>query len=137
MTIFSPSQLRNETDFTFILLGYLGYVCMFLHITYCIASVHMCFPKNSLNQRRKHKVPLHRRYAVVGNTDGHFEKPGNEIYMCDSKACKEIYQKYINKRLEEIIQLLLSIQVSRKKNLLFAKAGIFKFMCNRCRHKSM
>lgn len=57
------------------------------------------FHKNSLNQREKLRVPLHRRYAMVNNIAGNFEKPDNEIHMCDSRPFQKMYQKYINKKL--------------------------------------
>lgn len=38
---------------SFAYLGYLGYVCMFLHITYCIASVHMCFSQEFFGPEEK------------------------------------------------------------------------------------
>lgn len=74
---------------------------------------------------------------MVSNIAGNFEKPGKEIYMCDSRAFKKNYQIYRNKKLEEIIHPLLSVKGSRKKDLRFAKAGIFKYVCNRCRQKSI
>lgn len=93
----------------------------------CICVFH----KNSLDQRKKLRVPLHRRYIVVSNIAGNFEKPGDEIYTCDSRACTEIYQKYINKKLEKIIQSLLSIKYSKyqENRTYLLQRQLFSNMC--------
>lgn len=114
-----------------------NYLCMSFHAAYCITSVHMCiFIRILWIKERKLRVALHRQYTTVNNIAGNFEKPGNEIYMCDSGVFKTIYQMHRNTKLKEIIHWFLRVKVQRRNDLPLAKASIFKYVCNRCRHKS-